>query len=114
MTLAIIGSCTFSDYDLLCRTMDQWFPSGVTEVVSGGARGADRLGAQWAREQDIPVREFLPDWDTHGKRAGYLRNVDIVAAADVVLAFWDAVSKGTGHSLTLAKKSKKTTLIVYV
>lgn len=119
--LAIIGSRGFVDYALLWRTMETYFltegPEGcrwdVTDVISGGAKGADSLAARFAKEAGLSLVEFIPDWEKHGKRAGFLRNEDIVAAADMVLVFWDGVSKGTGNSLSIAKRLKKPTLIVY-
>lgn len=120
MRLAIIGSRGFEDYDLLRSTMSEWFdPDGgglsyaIQEVISGGANGADKLGARFARDNNIPLTELLPDWDKYGKRAGFIRNEDIVKSADFVLAFWDGVSRGTGHSLSIAKRLKKPTLIIY-
>lgn len=125
MKLAIIGSRTFSNYPLLCVTLARHFtaPMGkqddtvetiVTEVISGGAHGADSAGARWAKEQHIKLTVFKPDWDRFGKRAGFIRNEDIVAAADMVLGIWDGVSRGTANSLSIAKRLKKPTLIIYV
>lgn len=119
MRLAIIGSRTFNDYDLLSYHISLHWDSpeygwGMTEVVSGGAQGADAMGARWAREHDIKLTEYLPDWDTYGKRAGFVRNETIVSNSDFVLAFWDGVSKGTGNSVSIAKRLKKPTLIIYV
>ncbi len=123
MKLAIIGSRGFSDYHLLQMTMQQWFdwaPEGkqlthraITEVISGGAYGADSLGARWATECSLALTVFKPDWNKHGKAAGFIRNVDIVTAADMVLALWNGESKGTQHSLGIAKRLKKPTLIIY-
>lgn len=118
MKLAIIGSRSFQDYQLLCDTIDRHFTASsatlfVSEVISGGARGADQLGARWAKLVSVKLTEFLPDWEKHGKRAGFIRNEDIIAASDFVLAMWDGVSKGTANSLSIAKRLKKPTLIVY-
>ena len=121
MKLAIIGSRGFSDYGHLSYVMTEWFGryandnpySLVTEVISGGANGADKLAARWAKENGIKLTEFIPDWEGLGKRAGFVRNEDIVKAADCVLAFWDGVSKGTGNSLSIAKRLKKPTLVIY-
>ena len=60
---------------------------GVTEVVSGGARGADTEGESWAAFHRIPVRRFLPNWDRYGKRAGMLRNREMAEYADAVALF---------------------------
>jgi len=44
---------------------------------------------------------------------GFIRNQQIVDACDMVLAFWDGKSKGTQHTISLAKAQKKPTFIVY-
>ena len=118
MRLAIIGSREFDNYRQLESTMSRWFYDVennylITEVISGNANGADKLGAQWAKENKIKLTEFLPDWKTYGKSAGFIRNVDIIKNCDMVLAFWNSVSKGTASSLKLAKEQKKPTLIIY-
>jgi hypothetical protein len=124
MRLAIIGLRTATDYAILDGVMARHFtaPMGkqddtvetiVTEVISGGAAGADTLGARWATERQIKLTVFKPDWNRFGKRAGFVRNEDIVAAADVVLAIWDGSSKGTQNSLSIAKRLKKPTIIIY-
>ncbi len=128
--LAIIGSRTATDYDLLCRVLGEHYgyrdpfwgahiPHAtmtyrIGEVISGGANGADKLGARWAKEHNIKLTEYIPDWDLYGKRAGFLRNETIIADCDEVLALWDSVSKGTRHSLSLAHKARKPMTIIYV
>ena len=100
MRIAIIGSRGFNDYELVKTTLEKY--EDVSLVVSGGAKGADLLGERWAKEKGIPTKIFIPDWDKHGKSAGYIRNKDIVANADLVIAFWDGISKGTKHSMNIA------------
>jgi hypothetical protein len=43
-------------------------------IIEGGARGADRLAQKWAKLNNIPLITCKADWDTHGKKAGILRN----------------------------------------
>jgi hypothetical protein len=105
MTYAIIGSRDFNAYATFKATMDLYVD--ITHIISGGARGPDSLAERYANEKKIPFTCYPADWTTHGKSAGYKRNVDIVGNADVVVAFWDGVSKGTRHSLTLADNSNK-------
>ena len=102
ITLAIVGSRTFTDYDLLVETMKS-LTSKVVRVVSGGAKGADTLASQWAIENHVPLDEFIPNWELYGKSAGFKRNTNIIAEADALLAFWDAKSKGTASSIKLAE-----------
>lgn len=115
MKLAIVGSRTFDDYDKLKYYME--FIDGYNYkfelIVSGGAKGADALAKRFAAEHSISTATFLPDWNKYGKPAGYRRNKLIVDACDIVLAFWDGKSKGTEHTISLAKKAKKPTFIIY-
>lgn len=114
MKLAIIGSRTFNNYTLLCAVVRTYFKDlSIQEVISGGAAGADSLGARYAKDNNLQLREFIPDWEKYGKSAGFIRNEDIVKNADFVLCFWDGVSRGTQNSLGHAKKMKKPTLIIY-
>lgn len=50
----------------------------VTELVHGAATGADTLAAQWAASQSIKVTDFPANWAMWGKRAGRLRNQDML------------------------------------
>ena len=112
MKIAIIGSRTFTDYTLLQEVLLK-FGKDVTEVVSGAAKGADSLGAKYAKEHKLRLTEFNPDWEKYGKSAGYRRNVDIIENCDWVVAFWDGVSKGTAHSINIARNKRKPTVIIY-
>ena len=47
---------------------------GITEIVEGGATGADRQARYWAKERGIPFETEPAEWDTHGKAAGPIRN----------------------------------------
>lgn len=104
MNVAIIGSRDFNNYELVVEYMQQLNP---TTIVSGGARGADALGKRYALEHAINYVEFKADWKQYGRGAGMVRNKEIIAHADYVLAFWDGESKGTKHSISLAEKLGK-------
>lgn len=106
MKVAVVGSRTFTDYNLLRQTLDTLYPQ-VSLIVSGGAKGADSLAERYAKEEGISTLIFKPDWKTHGKAAGFIRNKDIVEAADLVVAFWDGLSKGTKNSMEHAEKMGK-------
>lgn len=116
MRLAIVGSRGFDNYGLLKQTLAQLLRGQAVEcVVSGGAGGADSLGEFWAKEQGIPTLIIKPDWNAHGKTAGFIRNSDIVNNADMVVAFWDGASHGTLDTIEKAKQSDKNlTVIKYI
>lgn len=102
MRLAVIGSRTFKDYNLLKNELKKYIGK-VEEIVSGGAIGADELAEKFAKEYNIPIKIFKPNWNLYGKAAGYKRNAEIWSYADEGIAFHDGVSSGTKHSIELSK-----------
>ncbi len=82
--------------------------------MSGGAAGADGMAEQWADERKHKKIIYLPDWEKHGKSAGYIRNEKMIDEdPEYVIAFWDGVSKGTKNTLDLARVKKIITTIYY-
>lgn len=103
--VVIAGGRDFSDYQLLCQKCDIFFRDKTpTAIISGMARGADSLGVQYAQEHGIQIMQFPADWAGLGKRAGMVRNLQMLDVADAVIAFWNGVSRGTGHMVSEAKK----------
>ena len=112
MKIAIIGSRTFKDYELL-KTVLNYHKNKIEIIISGGAFGADSLGKKYAKENNIPITKFLPDWKKHGNSAGFVRNKDIIYASDYIYAFWDGVSKGTKNSIEWCHKYKKSYTVIF-
>lgn len=111
--LAIIGSRNFDNYNVVKEYLKP-YKDKISLVVSGAAKGADSLGEKWAIDNNIETLILPADWDKHGKKAGYIRNEDIIKNCDAVIAFWDGNSKGTAHSLSLAEKYNKPCKIVRI
>lgn len=105
MILAIVGSRGFTNYDLLKTELDKI--ENITEIVSGGAIGADKLAEKYAKEKNLKTTIILPEWNKHGKAAGPIRNQQIILKSTQVIAFWDGKSPGTKTSIDFAKKYKK-------
>lgn len=108
MRVGVIGSRAFRNKKLVFSTLNDAldrFPHFST-IISGGASGPDTFGEQWALSVGIPTRIHIPDWLNQGKAAGFIRNKKIVEDSDVIFAFWDGKSKGTAHSISLAKERK--------
>ncbi|KKN54356.1 hypothetical protein LCGC14_0593340 [marine sediment metagenome] len=103
MVIAVVGSRTFTDYNTVCKVLDNYADTSDT-IVSGGAKGADSLARRYANEHGLKLIEHLPDWKIHGRVAGFIRNELIVDDADVMIAFWDGQSRGTQHSIDLANR----------
>ena len=99
MKVAVIGSRSLSLPEL-----SGLLPEDTDEILSGGARGIDSGVKKWARENGVPLREFLPDYKRYGKAAPIRRNAEMLAEADFVLLFWDGKSPGTRFGLEWCKK----------
>ena len=110
MKTAVIGSRTFDCYDFLKKILP-FYP--ITCIISGGAKGADSLAKRYALERNIPLVEFLPDWENKGSSAGFLRNMQIVEACEQMIAFWDGNSPGTKNSIKLMQKFNKPYYVVW-
>jgi len=115
MKVIIAGGRDFKNYDLLCQKADKILSrQNEIEIVSGTAKGADKLGERYAEERGYPVKRFPADWGTHGNRAGYLRNEEMAIYADGLIAFWNEQSRGTKHMIDLAELHKlKVRVITY-
>lgn len=117
LRIIIAGGRTFNDYTKLNNSLKDIISNRTFEVdeiviISGTARGADQLGERFANENGLKVKKFPADWETLGKRAGYVRNSDMAKYSisdgnlGMLVAFWDGESKGTKHMIDLANKNK--------
>lgn len=103
----IAGSRDFGDYELLKEKCD-YYLSNLDKcnivIVSGAARGADKLGEKYAKERGYRIDSHPADWNTYGKAAGYIRNKEMVDIASAAICFWDGESKGTKHTIDLCRE----------
>lgn len=77
---------------------------GITEIIHGAAKGADSFAGHWARVFGIKETAVPADWDKHGKRAGPLRNEEMLKLKpDGVVAF--PGGRGTDHMVRIAKEA---------
>ena len=129
MVVSVIGGRDFADYELLKFKLMPYRAS-ITKITSGGAKGADSLAVIYAKENNIPIKEFEAEWDNlmtdqpiriktnaqgnnYNALAGFNRNTQIVKAANLIVVFWDGKSPGTRDSIGKAHKMKKDILIIY-
>lgn len=116
--LIVAGGRDFDDQDLVITVMNNLIKQGKIEdephlqIVSGMARGADTIAYELAKENALVCHEFPADWAALGKRAGYIRNVDMANFADGLLAFWDGESKGTKHMIEAMRFKGKPVFVV--
>ena len=116
MKLIVAGGRDFANTSLLISSLTELVEQGKIpdnpELVCGMARGADMLAySLWANNR-MTIHKFPADWNTHGKSAGYRRNVDMGNFADAAVCFWDGKSKGTKHMIDIMEKLGKPVYVV--
>jgi predicted Rossmann-fold nucleotide-binding protein len=127
MRTIIAGSRLNNDYKMLCKALETCpFTDEITEVVSGGANGVDKMGERWAKENNKPVRHFLPAWDAievpgavvrtnkwgkkYNAKAGTTRNAEMADYADALIA----LDEGTPGTTDMIRQARAKGLEVYV
>lgn len=104
MKILVCGSLNWSDVAAIRDRIDHFAPERP-EIIHGAARGADSIAGRIAEELGLTVTPMPADWDTYGKRAGFIRNSAMLdLEPDLVLAFQRARSKGTQHTVDEARR----------
>lgn len=109
MTLRILitGSRDWDDWKCILRVFEEFADYDDVVLVSGACpTGADYLCEQFAEMLGWYVERHPADWRKYGKRAGFIRNADMVnLGADLCLAFIKNNSKGATMTAKLAEKA---------
>src|SRR5688572_21395071 len=123
MKIVIFGSRSITDYKLLKEVMVKSNAAfKATEIISGGAKGVDTLGEEWAKEHKVKLTRMPAKWKdldvsgavidvgqygNYNSRAGIQRNEDMARIADGGVCLWDGVSPGTKHMIDFMKSLGK-------
>lgn len=115
MKTIIAGSRDLDCYNVVSEAVDE-SQFSVTEVVSGTARGVDKLGERWAADHGVPVKRFPADWEGLGKAAGPIRNQQMAAYGDALVAvvLVDEDGNGTRGTEHMIRSASALGLHVYV
>ena len=112
MKVAIVGTRTYPDLEQVREYVSKLSQDDI--IISGGAKGVDATAEDEARKLGMEVISIPAEWNKYGKRAGLMRNDLIVAMADLVVAFWDGVSRGTKYTIDKAKEKNVITQVFNV
>lgn len=115
LRLLITGSREWEDVDWIHRVLEEYVGSCDPVLVSGHCpSGADVICENFAYNMGWDVELHPADWDRYGKRAGYVRNYEMVReGADVCLAFIRNRSKGASHTARFAQEARIETRIFH-
>lgn len=106
MKVLVCGGRNFIGRTLLDSVLDFCHKEyNITCVIQGEARGADSLAKAWAVENKISTKNFPAHWEKFGKKAGYIRNKQMLVEGkpDLVIAF--SGGAGTANMIRLAKEA---------
>jgi hypothetical protein len=102
----VCGGRDFDDRDTLNATLDELHRErGFTLLIAGGARGADSLAEAWAIAAGVPCKVYMADWENLGRKAGPIRNEQMLAEGrpELVVAF--PGGRGTAHMVRIAREA---------
>lgn len=117
LRVLVTGSRDFEDRRVIYEALDALAQRTRLTVVHGDCpKGADRWARQWLvgnySYQDVDHEPHPADWKQHGKRAGFIRNSEMVRlGADLCLAFIRNESNGATHCATEAEKAGIPTIV---
>ena len=79
-TWLICGGRSFADQALFDSAMSDLLGmfGHPSKVIHGAATGADAMADVWANRLAVEVVGCPADWDKHGKRAGPIRNEEML------------------------------------
>ena len=104
MKLLVCGGRDYSDKAHLFSVLDGMHRRFIiTEIIDGGASGADSLASEWAIINGIKNTRFAADWKKHGRAAGPIRNKEMIDTGrpEMVIAF--SGGKGTANMIKQAE-----------
>ena len=114
MKIGVVGSRSFTDFWRMVNELDKLDLSVTDVIVSGGCpKGADYLAERYARYRKHPVKIFPADWNKYGKAAGLKRNLEIIDYCDMVVVFWDGISRGSAHVISNCMAKGKPVNIIF-
>lgn len=104
----VCGGRKYKDMDAVFKALDTFHKdTPITEIIEGGAPGADRFANEWAKVNNIRCTTFFASWNTHGKSAGIIRNQDMLDRGDPDYVFAFPGGTGTADMVNRAKSSGK-------
>lgn len=109
--VAIVGSRTYPNPDAIGDVIAT-LPAG-TLVITGDTPAIRRAVRSATRQRHLPTLSIHTDWPTYGRRAGIVRNEQIIDHADTVIAFCHGQSPETASAIRLARAAHKPVTLIF-
>ncbi len=108
MKVLICGDRNWSDVAAIRSWVAKLQDRGYTDVIEGGAPGADSIAASEARAAGLAVHEFPANWAQYGRAAGPIRNRQMLdEKPDLVLAFHNDLTQSRGTADTVREAVRR-------
>jgi hypothetical protein len=105
MKVIIAGSRNIIAENMVLKLLDEKFAQVDIKpslILSGTARGVDRLGELWAKKNRIEIQRCPALWTVHGRAAGFIRNGEMVERADAIIC----IHLGTAGSRDVLRRAE--------
>lgn len=100
-------------HEKIVEFLDTFNGEPVLFVSGEATSGADDLIIRWCDKFRYPCKKMPADWNNekglpnfNSKAAGFMRNEEMAGVVNYLLAFWDKVSRGTGHMIECCEQRK--------
>lgn len=118
MRLIVAGSRTVTHWMFVEQAINEFLEEMYTDeydqliIISGTAKGVDRLGERYADEYNEDCHFYPAKWEEFGKRAGFMRNIEMAEVATHCLVICENDSRGALHMFETAKSHGLITKLV--
>jgi hypothetical protein len=113
----VFGSRDWTHRKILNTILDENIRKYDT-IIHGDARGADRMADDWGKLDKnawVTVESHPADWQLHGKRAGYVRNKEMLdSGCDLGIGFLTGATPGSMMMLNLLLDAGKPVIVVKI
>lgn len=109
MRILVCGSRNWKNVRLIEDSLSEIQPDDEpVTIIDGTARGVDSIANSIAVQKGYYTERYPAQWDKFGKAAGMIRNRQMLIEGkpDLVLAFWDGISRGTKNMIELAETAR--------
>jgi type III secretion system FlhB-like substrate exporter len=112
MKLAILGSRSLTNSLSVASVISNYHTANnIDKIISGGQPGVDSAAIEYAKANNIPWEEYLPQWEIYGEEARYKSMSLIIKESDAVLVIWDGKSQGAFEAIKMAKEFNKELIV---
>jgi hypothetical protein len=106
MRVLVCGGRQFDDVSFARAILDRLHAEHRFQVlIEGDARGADRIAGDWADLRGVEHVKFPADWEKLGRKAGPIRNEQMLREGkpDLVIAL--PGGRGTANMVRIAREA---------